>query len=103
MKPALFDDEASAEVAEAYVYYEGIADGLGDRMQEDLVRVLEHISQRPGTYALAARIDRSLGIRAAPLFGFPYSVVYVERPDRVRILAFASQRKRPRYWRGRIR
>ena len=32
---------------------------------------------------------------------FPYSLIYVVEPDRLRILALAHHRRRPAYWSGR--
>jgi hypothetical protein len=33
---------------------------------------------------------------------FPYHVVYIELADRLQILAVAHDRRRPRYWVGRL-
>ena len=34
---------------------------------------------------------------------FPYAVLYVEKPDHVLILAIAHFKRRPGYWRERLR
>jgi len=39
--------------------------------------------------------------RRFPLRRFPYSVVYYETPERLRVVAIAHQRRKPGYWRGR--
>jgi plasmid stabilization system protein ParE len=39
--------------------------------------------------------------RRLPLRRFPYSVVYYETADRLRVVAIAHHRRKPGYWRGR--
>lgn len=34
--------------------------------------------------------------------GFPYSVIYAESDDEIRVYAFAHHRRRPGYWRHRL-
>ena len=33
---------------------------------------------------------------------FPYALIYVERPDRIMLLAVAHFKRRPDYWRERL-
>jgi toxin ParE1/3/4 len=40
-------------------------------------------------------------IRRKVLRRFPYSIIFSIKPDRIRILAIANQKRRPFYWRGR--
>lgn len=66
--------------------------------------------------AFIAEFERSLGLLCAyprlgaawrgnrrrfPLRRFPYSIIYYEKPDEVRVVALAHQSRRPGYWRGR--
>ena len=34
---------------------------------------------------------------------FPYALIYVERPDRIMVLAVAHFKRRPDYWRERLK
>ena len=38
------------------------------------------------------------GARACRLKKFPFRLIYVERPNRVRVLAVAHDKRRPGYW-----
>jgi toxin ParE1/3/4 len=56
--------------------------------------------------AFIAEFERSLGVlctypRVGPLRRFPCTVIYQLKPDEVRVIALAHQRRRPGYWRGR--
>ena len=66
--------------------------------------------------AFIGEFERSLGVlctrprlgavwrgatRRFPLRRFPYSIVYQVKPEEVRVIAIAHQRRRPGYWRGR--
>jgi toxin ParE1/3/4 len=70
----------------------------------------------PAALALSAEIDSALeklcrspglgtpgpeGTRIWPIHRFPVSLVYRVQGDELRVIAVASQRKRPGYWRGR--
>lgn len=39
--------------------------------------------------------------RRFPLRRFPYGIIYQVKPEEVRVIALAHQRRRPGYWRGR--
>lgn len=41
-------------------------------------------------------------VRTRQLRGFPYSIIYVNDPDAVYILAVAHQRREPLYWQRRL-
>lgn len=41
-------------------------------------------------------------MRRLPIRRFPYSIVYYESGDVLRVIALAHQRRRPGYWRGRV-
>jgi len=43
------------------------------------------------------------GTRRIILTRFPYSVVYVARPDRTAIIGIAHHRRRPGYWQKRLK
>jgi len=89
-------ETAEAEVNEAADFYDLEDPGLGSVFIDEVERAIESISQFPE----AARLVRG-GVRRKPLVKFPYSLVYSVRPDEVRLLAVAHQKRRPFYWRAR--
>jgi plasmid stabilization system protein ParE len=42
------------------------------------------------------------GTRRYVLRKFPYSVIYLDRPTKILVLAVAHQKRRPRYWVSRL-
>ena len=102
MKPVRLDEEAETEVAEAFTWYESQREGLGHELLATVDEAIEAVEQRPRSFARAAGVSRPLGVRRAPLRRFPFSLVFVELPDEIRVLAFAHGRRRPAYWRGRL-
>lgn len=98
MKPTTFHPEADAEVAEAAEYYESHSAGLGFDLLGEVDRALSHISTNPEACQLIGRRSRR-----KPLWRFPYSLIYAIYPDRIRIVAFAHQKRRPFYWRKRLK
>lgn len=98
MKPTTFHPDADSEVTEATEYYEGRSAGLGSELLGEVERALSHISTNPEACQLIGR-----RARRKPLWRFPYNLVYAVYPDRIRIVAFAHQKRRPFYWRKRLK
>ncbi len=89
-------ESAEIEIDEAIDFYEMECPGLGGVFLDEIERAIESISQFPE----ASQLLRGR-VRGKILHKFPYSVVYSVRPDEIRILAVAHQKRRPFYWRGR--
>lgn len=98
MKPYFFHTAADAEFAEAILYYAVQSPGLDRRFYNEMLRLADEISAAPGRY-------RPWRHGARRHFGttFPYALIYVERPDRLFIVAVAHFKRRPDYWRRRLR
>ena len=92
-----FHAEADAEVTEAARYYEMQVEDLGFSFLDELDAALERIEAHPKAAPLVGR-----EVRRATLRRFPYSLLYVVEPDRIRVIAVAHQKRRPNYWRGRL-
>jgi len=100
-KPIVFAQQARAEVTAAarryaderpelkIEFHAAIKDAL-DRM----VRLSRHLGTPP-------LVDPGLGIKRVFVERFPFSVYFVELPDRFRVLAVAHARRLPFYWRDR--
>jgi plasmid stabilization system protein ParE len=65
----------------------------------EIEKVLQRILARPMAY-------QAIGdeIRQARVERFPHTVLYVVEPDEcIRVIAVAHQKRRPGYWRSRLR
>ena len=98
MKLIGFHPDADVEVTEAAQYYEVRKSGLGSDLLVEVERALDQILTNPEAYQ---RIGRR--VRRKSLWRFPYNLVYAVYPDRIRILACAHQKRRPFYWRKRLK
>lgn len=98
MKLITFHPKADAEVTEAAEFYETRSPGLGLALLEEIAHSLGQVARAPEAYQ---RIEKRA--RRKPLWRFPYSLVYAEYPDRIRVVAFAHQKRRPFYWRKRMK
>ena len=99
-----FHPLAQQELTDAALFYEARAHDLGSRFLvsgfwflDAVERVLVLLSSqpqfgRPGPGSL----------RAFPVRGFPYSLIYRLHAGRLEVLAVAHHRRQPQYWSGRI-
>lgn len=94
--PVVFHELAEEELNEAAVYYAEARPGLGEAFLNEARRAVEALAGSPlaGTV-----VDRD--VRWWLLSRFPYSILYRARPDHIRVLAVAHQKRQPLYWRGR--
>jgi len=89
-------EAAEAELNEAAEFYDFRSSGLGTAFIDEVQRAFEVILEFPE----ASPLTRGRVRKKGPI-KFPYSLLYWVRPNEVRILAVAHQRRRPFYWRGR--
>ncbi|MCF8108480.1 MAG: type II toxin-antitoxin system RelE/ParE family toxin [Desulfohalobiaceae bacterium] len=93
-----FLPEAEEEFREAALYYEKEAPGVGLQFITEVRRGITFITENP--YAAAGA---GSGIRRKVLNHFPYSLLYSVESELIVIIAVAHQKRRPRYWRGRLK
>ena len=97
MKPHAFHPAAAEEYADAANYYTRIHPELGGRFYDEMERLIQDIRREPQRFRrfepLAQRHFSNV---------FPYSVIYVEQPDRIWILAMMHMKRRPGYWQNRV-
>ncbi len=98
MKLIGFHPDADAEITEAARYYEVRKSGLGLDLIGEVERALDQILTNPEA---AQPIGKRM--RRKSLWRFPYNLMYAVYPDRIRILACAHQKRRPFYWRKRLK
>lgn len=93
-----FLPEADEEFREAAWYYEYEAPGVGLKFVAEVHRGVMFITEYP--YAAA---EVGSGIRKKVLNHFPFSLLYAVEPEMILIVAVAHQKKRPGYWRDRLK
>ncbi len=97
MKPHIFHPDAQTEYIEAARYYASIKPELGGRFYDEIERLIGNICKQPDRFfSFYPPTRRALSRR------FPYSVVYIDQPDRVWIVAVAHAKRRPGYWYNRL-
>ena len=92
-----FHELAEQELNDAADYYNSKSDGLGNAFLNEVEHAVKQILQYPESAPLINLVVRRKMVRR-----FPYSIMYSVKPDRIRILAIANQKRRPFYWRGRV-
>jgi plasmid stabilization system protein ParE len=89
---------AAKEAADARRWYAAqsamAASGFDEELRQAFVRILE----RPGSFP-----EHREGTRRARLNRYPYAVIYREFDDRIAIIAVAHGKRRPAYWRRRLK
>jgi toxin ParE1/3/4 len=89
--------EATAEAIEARIWYAARDTDLAVEFMRELDRAVEVIADRPDRWPADRRDTRKYHLRR-----FPFRVVYLFDPQRVRIIAIAHDRRKPEYWKDRI-
>ncbi len=89
--------EAEAEMAEAFRWYEDRVTGLGSEFLLAVGAVLEGVARNPRRYPVVHKT-----IRRALLRRFPYGVFFVPEPRRIVVLAVFHAKRNPRRWMKRV-
>jgi toxin ParE1/3/4 len=91
-------DAAQAEVAEGTRWYRNIDAQLGRDFAEEYTRCIRFGARRAAS--LAGYLH---GTKRHLLSRFPYQLVIRELPDRVQVVAVAHLRRKPGYWKKRLK
>lgn len=97
-----FELEASRELDDAALSYEGERAGLGLAFLDAVDGAVTMIQRWPDAASHAADLPDDLAIRRAPVRAFPYRLVYLKTATALRVLAVAHDAREPGYWAGRI-
>jgi toxin ParE1/3/4 len=93
---------AEAEFREALAWFRDHDPRVAERFAEETRRTLHLISEFPQIGSRVPEVDES-EVRRMPVRTFPYHVVFADFGDRIEVLAFAHNRRRPRYFMRRLR
>ena len=97
-----FHPEARRELQAAILLHEHARPGYGARFLKAVEAKVEQASRLPGSGSLVEGIgDRD--IRRYSIEGFSYTLVVALVADVPTVLAVAHDRRRPGYWRRRLR
>ncbi|MBI4558449.1 MAG: type II toxin-antitoxin system RelE/ParE family toxin [Candidatus Hydrogenedentes bacterium] len=89
---------AEEEFREAVRYYEKQVPGVELTFAAEVRKGIAFILDHPYT-----ALSVGTGLRRKVLPHFPYSVLYSVEADLIVVVAVTHQKRRPRYWHGRIR
>jgi len=93
-----FHPEAYEEMLASARFYEERAEKLGN----DFLTAVEETMRRIEQFPDAGPLQRG-GIRKRIVLGFPFTILYEDRHDRIFIAAVMHQHRRPGYWKDRLR
>src|SRR3954471_23396176 len=98
-----FLPEADADLEAAAEYYDAQTPGTGRRFIRTVSDVLARLVDQPSVYGTVEPPVRGREVREVPLNPFDYRLVYEVRHDELLVLEVAHNRRRPGFWRGRLR
>ena len=86
---------AAIDLADALAWYRNESEALAERFATAVDATVRRIVELPGAWPTLDGDERHLHVR-----GFPYHIVYRERPPPILIVAIAHFARRPAYWRS---
>ena len=98
-----FEDEADAEYRLAGRWYEERREQLGMEFFDAVDAAIDQILDLPRSGSPVPRMPTDLPVRRIAVKRFPYHVVYLETTAQIRILAIAHDRRKPGYWKTRLK
>jgi toxin ParE1/3/4 len=98
MKRIIVHSEAELELWQAVEYYEIRSVGLGLDFEQEIRRALLDIQEAPDRWP-----TRKYRTRCRLLHRFPYAIYYLELQDIIWVVAVTHTRRRPYYWRKRLK
>jgi toxin ParE1/3/4 len=102
-KPIRTEPEADEELREAARWYQEKRPGLGLEFLAAIGAALDLVQRHPAGGGRVPKVRDEIPVRRVVLHRFPYAIVFLELDAEIRVLAFAHHRRRPGYWRKRIR
>lgn len=96
--PIEYHPDAVSEAAAARSWYAKVAPRLGVAFADELAWATDQIAAAPNRWT-----QHRHGTRIVMFRHFPYVVIYRHHDNRVQIIAVHHAKRRPDYWRIRIR
>jgi len=96
-------DEAEDELLEAQKWYETQRSGLGLEFRSAIDEAMERLLKAPLAASPIVNVPASIGARRILVKRFPYSIVFIDHDEALWVIAFAHHRRRPGYWRERLK
>ncbi len=94
----IYDPAARAELLEAAVYYEECRAGLGQAFLSAVEHAVARLSNKPLQWRkIGGRFRRCL------VKQFPYGIIYAVEGNDIFVAAVMHLKRKPGYWRGRVR
>lgn len=102
MKPLNITEPAEGEYAEVVTWYRDRDPRVAERFVAEVRHTLELIEMFP---LIGSRVPgvQDAEVRRMPIHTFPYHIVFADLPDRLDVVAFAHNRRRPAYFLDRLR
>lgn len=102
MKPLNIVAPAEAEFREAVAWYRDRDPRVADRFLAETRNTLHLVESFPRIGGHVPEVDEP-DVRRMPIHSFPYHVVFAVLGDRIEVIAFAHNRRKPRYFMKRLR
>jgi plasmid stabilization system protein ParE len=101
LKPLNIVEPAELEYREAADWYRARDPRVAERFLTETRRTLALIETFPQIGGRVPGVDEN-EVRRMPIHTFPYHVIFVNLPDRLEVVAFAHNRRRPAYFLDRL-
>lgn len=98
-----FEEEADTEYRLAGRRYETQRENLGTEFFDAIDVAIDRIVEMPRLGGRVPRMPADVPVRRRAVARFPYHVVYLETSTHIRILAIAHDRRKPGYWKPRLK
>ena len=96
-KPVEYHFEVEAEVIGSAEWYERQTLGLGMDFLNEIHAALEQISSAPEAFGFLYA-----DVRCHRIHRFPFSILYIDQPENVFIVAVMHLHRQPEYWKHRV-
>ena len=96
MSNLIFHPDVSKEIKDSYLWYQEMAEGLGENFIDELESAYQAIIELPDTWPLFQK-----GFRRFLLSRFPFSVIYKKEDSSIIIIAVMHNNRKPGYWKKR--
>ena len=97
------DAAAREELSAAACWYEEQRRGLGRELVDAIDEAMSRVARLGPDCRPVFGVDPDLGVRRVRAKRFPYAIVFIEMPRTIRVIAVMHERRRPGYWKARLK